>query len=211
VAHLLTRLDLAGGAEQVTALAGRAAADVSLDDPGSLAFLLRALDQVGATGQLSTLLDRDPAAHVSLDDPGDLAYLLGALDRLHRARAAAQATTLLARDPGSHARIDDPHGVTKLLDALREAGATDQITTLASRAAADTSLNARYGTYEATRLLDALREAGARTQAAELIGRLPAAGLFGLFCLQEGRAKQFQFGREAGGSPAKPWAWTDLG
>ena len=56
------------------------------------------------------------------------------------------------------------------------------------------------------RLLDMLRAAGARTQAAELIERLAAAGRFGLFLQQEGRAEQFRFGREANGRPAKPWA-----
>jgi hypothetical protein len=52
---------------------------------------------------------------------------------------------------------------------------------------------------------------GGRAQAAELIERLPAAGMFQLFCEQEGHAEKFRFGREADGRPAKRWAWTDLG
>ena len=44
-------------------------------------------------------------------------------------------------------------------------------------------------------LLGELREAGANEQAAALAARLPAAGLFGLFLQQEGRADQFRFGR----------------
>jgi hypothetical protein len=59
--------------------------------------------------------------------------------------------------------------------------------------------------------VDVLRKVGARALPAELIERLPAAGLFSLFCMQEGRAEQFRFGREADGRPAARWAWTDLG
>ena len=60
------------------------------------------------------------------------------------------------------------------------------------------------------RLLDSLREAGAHEQAAALAGRLPAAGMFGLFLEQKGFADQFRFGREADGTPAAPWGWEDL-
>ena len=59
-------------------------------------------------------------------------------------------------------------------------------------------------------LLDSLREAGAHEQAAALAGRLPAAGMFGLFLKQKGLADQFRFGREADGTPAAPWGWEDL-
>lgn len=61
------------------------------------------------------------------------------------------------------------------------------------------------------RLLAALPEVGTSAQIAELIERLPAVGKFWLFCRREGRAGQFQFGRETDGRPAKPWAWADLG
>jgi hypothetical protein len=40
--------------------------------------------------------------------------------------------------------------------------------------------------------------------------RLPAAGLFELFLDQEGHTDQFRFGQEADGTPATPWAGTDL-
>ena len=56
-------------------------------------------------------------------------------------------------------------------------------------------------------LLDVLRRAGAHEQAAALAGRLPAAGMFGLFLEQDGLADQFRFGREADGTPAAPWVW----
>ena len=60
------------------------------------------------------------------------------------------------------------------------------------------------------RLLDSLREAGAEEQTTALADRLPEAGMFELFREQEGRQDRFRFGREADGSPARPWAWEDL-
>ena len=69
-----------------------------------------------------------------------------------------------------------------LLDTLREAGAEEQATALAERAAAHVSLD---NPYAVPRLLDSLREAGAQDQAAALAGRLPGAGMFELFREQE--------------------------
>jgi hypothetical protein len=34
--------------------------------------------------------------------------------------------------------------------------------------------------------------------------------MFQLFLEQEGNQDRFRFGREADGSPAKPWNWEDL-
>jgi hypothetical protein len=134
-----------------------------------VAALLGVLREVGATGQITALLDRDPAAHASLDNPDAVAALLGTLREVG---ARAQATTL-ARRAAAHASLDNPYAVAALLHALREAGAGAQV--------------------------------------AELIERLPAAGMFRLFCRQEERGVQFRFGRETDGRPAKLWAWTDLG
>jgi hypothetical protein len=60
------------------------------------------------------------------------------------------------------------------------------------------------------RLLDSLRAAGAGQQADTLAERLPGAGMFELFRKQEGRHDRFRFGRDADGSPARPWGWEDL-
>ena len=151
-------------------LATRAAAQVSLTDPGHVALLLRELRQAGVDDAAARLLDRDPAAHTSLDDPGGVSSLL---DELRAGGAAGQVTTLLDRNPAAQVSLTDGFAVPVLLDALREAGA--------------------------------------RGQVVRLIERLPAAGLFRLFCGQEGRAERFRFGRQADGRPAKLWAWTDLG
>jgi hypothetical protein len=192
-------------AAEAAALARRAAAHVSLDNSFAVAELLIRLEWAGAQEQAAALLDRDPAAHVSLDDPGGLARLL---DALRETGAIGQVAALLDRDPAARVSLDDPEFVSGLLDALRRAGAASQITTLATRAAAHASLDHPKGVAW---LLRALRQARAQAQAARLIQRLPAAGMFQLFCEQEGHEKQFRFGREPDGRPAAPWAWTDLG
>jgi hypothetical protein len=60
--------------------------------------LLDVLHNVGATGQVTVLLDRDPAAHVSVDDPGAVAALL---DALHNVGARALAAELTERLPAA--------------------------------------------------------------------------------------------------------------
>ena len=93
-ASLLGSLREPGVEQQAAALAERAAAHVSLDDPGGAASLLGRLREAGAEQQAAALLARDPAAHVSLDDPGGAASLLG---RLREAGAEQQAAALAAR------------------------------------------------------------------------------------------------------------------
>ena len=103
--------------------------------------------------------------------------------------------------------MTDPYAVASLLDSLRAAGAQDQVTALADRAAAQALLT--YSPAVAS-LLNSLRAAGARDQVTELTDRLPGAGMFDLFDKQEDRLDRFRFGREADGSPAGPWGWDDL-
>ena len=97
--------------------------------------------------------------------------------------------------------------MASLLDSLRGAGADEQATALAGRAAARAALDNPDGVAS---LLNSLREAGAHGQAAALADRLPAAGMFELFLEQNGLADQFRFGREIDGTPATPWGWEDL-
>ena len=112
----------------------------------------------------------------------DAAYLYRQASAHGDARAGARLVRLLhALHPGdqrpadwatAHASLDDPLPVALLLDALRDAGATGQVTTLASRAAAYARLdNAGAVAF----LLDALRGAGATGQVATLLDRDPAA------------------------------------
>jgi hypothetical protein len=120
----------AGAADQVTVLADRAATHAALDNPRDVAWLLDALAEAGAGGQVTVLLARDPAAHATLDHPGSVAMLLGALGE---AGAGGQVTVLLARDPAAHATLDDRLGVANLLYALREIGAQEQAEVLIDR------------------------------------------------------------------------------
>ena len=68
MARLLDSLREAGAQEQATALADRAAAHVSLDNPDAVARLLDSLREAGAQEQATALAER-AAAHVSLDNP----------------------------------------------------------------------------------------------------------------------------------------------
>ena len=112
-ASLLGSLREPGVEQQAAALAERAAAHVSLDDPGGAASLLGRLREAGAEQQAAALLARDPAAHVSLDDPGGAASLLG---RLREAGAEQQAAALAARLPSA--------GIFEL--SLKQEGPADQ-------------------------------------------------------------------------------------
>ena len=78
---------------------------------------------------------------------------------------------------------------------------------LADRAAAHAPLDDPGGV---ARLLGGLWQAGADEQVAALADRLPGAGMFELFRKERDPQDQFRFGREADGSPAKPWDWGDL-
>ena len=142
---------------------------VGLDNPYGVTSLLEALDEAGATSQVTTLLDRDPAAHADLDDPHGVALLLGALDKMG---ATGQVTALLDRDPAAHASLDKPGTVQELLFALDKVGATGQVTALAGHATAHVSLDDPGGVAS---LLDALNRVGATSQVAALLGRDPAA------------------------------------
>ena len=224
VAGLLDTLRNAGTQDQVTALADRAAAHVPLDDPHAVAWLLHSLRRAGAEQQFTVLADR-AAAHVPLDDPGAVASLLSSL---REASAEQQITALLRRDPVAQVSLDNPSTVARLLDSLRrdpadylddpaavaawrsglrEAGAEQQVTAVLRRdPAGQVSLD---DPGAVARLLDSLRRR-AQDQVAVLVGRLPGAGMFKLFREQEDRRDRFRFGREADGSPAKPWDWKDL-
>ena len=192
--------------DEVTALLHRdpAAANVPLDNPSHVAWLLRRLREADAQEQVTALAER-AAAHVSLHDPRDVALLLRSLREVG---AQEQVTALLHRNPAAHVSLDDPRDVALLVDGLREVGAQEQVNALLRRdPAAHVSLD--YPSDVAW-LLRRLREAGAQEQVTALAERLPGAGLFELFREQEGHKDRFRFGREANGSPAEPWGWEDL-
>src|SRR5260370_21802054 len=88
-----------------------AADHASRGAPG--AGLHGALRRVGATGQVNTLLARDPASHVSLDKLFNVPFLLY---KLRQARATGQVTTLASR-AAAHASFDNPLTVAELLNS----------------------------------------------------------------------------------------------
>jgi hypothetical protein len=107
VAWLLRALSEAGASGAVTALATRAAAQVSLDDPQAVASLLEELHEAGATDAVFALLARDPAAHISPDNPYAVGMLLRALRAAGPSEASDAVRTLAAwlRPPTSHSSI----------------------------------------------------------------------------------------------------------
>jgi uncharacterized protein YidB (DUF937 family) len=163
----LRKLRVAEADEQVAALAGRAAAHVSFDNPEGVDPLVNILRKAGAHEQAAALADR-AAAHAPLDDPWAVARLL---DSLRRAGADEQVA-MLADRAAAHAPLDHPVAVAWLLDSLLEAGAHEQVAMLAGRAAARARLD---DPVAVALLLDSLREAGAGEQVAVLLARDPAA------------------------------------
>ena len=155
-----------------------------------MAWLLGALREAGAAGQVTTLLARDPAAQVSPPSMptawagccarwtrrgrGQVTALASRasldtpvrvanlVDAFRMAGAHRQISAVLARDPAADVSLDDPDAVAWLLGALDGAGAAGQVTTLLARdPVAQVSLDDPGGV---ARLLEALRAAGATGQ-----------------------------------------------
>jgi hypothetical protein len=213
VARLLVSLRAAGAQDQFTALADRAAAHASLADPHSVSRMLDALRVLATPEQVTVLADR-AAAHASLESPslepyGNSYSVVMLLSRMRQVGASEQVTVLADR-AAANASLGNPEGVARLLDGLRAFAAPEQVAALVRRdPAARVSLS--LGNPDAVAwLLRSLRAVGAPEQATALADRLPGAGMFELFREQRDPQDQFRFGREADGSPAKPWDWGDL-
>ena len=156
LAWLLRALQETGAAEALHALAARVAADAGAEATQDVARFCGRCTRPGRPRR-SDLAARAVEA-VEVEDPDDVAGLLTAL----RAVAAVdQARNLLARDPGRRASLEYSAGVADLADALHAAGAAAALRSLASRAAAQVSLE--DGEYTA-RLLRVLRAAGRTTR-----------------------------------------------
>jgi hypothetical protein len=60
-------------------------------------------------------------------------------------------------------------------------------------------------------LLWALREAGANEAVSTLAARAANAGLWKLILMADnGKARQYKFGRQPNGAASAPWGWRDL-
>ncbi|MFE7236382.1 hypothetical protein ACFVAF_38445 [Streptomyces sp. NPDC057596] len=171
VALLLNGLRRAGAEEQVDALLARdPAAHVALDVPFAVAGLLDSLRKAGAQEQADALAARAPrVADVVLDD---LLAAVGLLDSPRRARVQEGVDALLADDAAAQAALDDPYLVAEFLISLREAGAQEQVNTLAARAAAHVAVS---DPSAVAGLLSTLRSVEAQEQVDALLVRDPAA------------------------------------
>jgi hypothetical protein len=110
------------------------------------------------------------------------------------------------------AGLEGAQGVARLLEELRAAGAIEAVRVLLARAPGSrAALDASPGYQRAVaRLLAALYEAGATEAVEELAARAADAGMFSLFLdAHPDQAAAYRFGREADGSPAEPWSWSE--
>jgi hypothetical protein len=142
---------------------GWAAAHAPLDNPATVATLLRSLRRAGALNQAAALATR-AATHAPLDNPATVVMLV---DTLQKVDAQDQAAALAAR-AATQVPLDNPAIVARLLHTLRRAGAKEQAAALAARAATQAPLDnpAAVGT-----LLHILRDRGALDQVTVLAAR----------------------------------------
>ncbi|MFE2971908.1 hypothetical protein ACFXKC_51795 [Streptomyces sp. NPDC059340] len=102
---------------------------------------------------------------------------------------------------------ENPKVTPEIVGRLRDAGANEQVTSLAARAATHASLG---NPSAVIRLLDSLHGGGADEETAVLAPGLPAAGLFSEFVQINNAEERFRFGREPDGQAAAMWTWEDL-
>lgn len=144
---------------------------VALSDPMGVANLIDELKQIGAAGQLSVLLARDPGSHADCGDPDGAITLL---EELRKAGGAAQASVLADR-LAAGAALGNPAQVIRLISGLRGAGAYAQIAALIAR---DPAGQVALDDPELTvALILELRMAGADDQARTLADRADRAGI----------------------------------
>jgi hypothetical protein len=126
------------------------------------------LRDAGASDAVTALATR-AADHARLDGPQSVAALLWKLRQAGAGAGAGDAVTaLLARDRGGLGRLGNPSDVAFL---LREAGASEAVTALATLAAGHVSLDDPSDVAE---LLRELRDAGASDAVIALLARDPA-------------------------------------
>ena len=105
--QLITHLRRVSPGESARA-AQWAAGHASLDNPGDVAALLRALGEAGASDAATTLLARHPAGHASLGNPGDVAFLLRELGEAGASNAVTALAARAAATPASTTRGTSP-------------------------------------------------------------------------------------------------------
>lgn len=114
VCSLMRELWSAGVRDYALELAGRAAVNAELADPGDSSALINALLGIGAGSELDVFLKRDPAGNARLDNPCDVVYLV---DSLWQAKAGDAAVTLVGR-LWAHADVSDPRLAVSVAEGL---------------------------------------------------------------------------------------------
>ena len=164
--------------EHVDALYESVANNSEIDSPSTLAKLKRWLRKQGAWEQATALADRAalaksrPAYRPPKAEPGRATMPADstALAKSRPAYRPPKAEPGRATMPTDRDELD-PHRVALLMNDLREAGAAEQVTALADRAAAHVTLNKLT---EVAHLLNVMREAGTLAQVTELADRIAA-------------------------------------
>jgi hypothetical protein len=128
VAELLDGLRKARAvdARQMKLLAERVAAELSLDEPGYVAWVIKSLQRAGAA-DLAARLAKRAAGSAALDDPRAVAELLR---ELRKAEAWTPTEVLAERVAAAGVLRYDWPGVHRLLQSLRDVGHAAHATNL---------------------------------------------------------------------------------
>ncbi|MEQ0560095.1 hypothetical protein ABJI51_13490 [Amycolatopsis sp. NEAU-NG30] len=167
--HLLQQLDSLGARRQVLELATRIAKEFPLEDPGGLAYVFRALDDIGAADQARVLLDRRPEVTVQVGSPAGVANLLADWHRL----GANRQVEVLASRAAAETSLDNPWEVGTLLEELGRLGLASQEGTLLGRKPS-ALVSVAGNAYGIRSLLLRLQRLGQTGQVRELARRVAA-------------------------------------
>ncbi|WP_331718869.1 hypothetical protein OG851_43355 (plasmid) [Streptomyces sp. NBC_00161] len=155
---------------EVIANTGRWAAErMTLDDPSAVAYMLRALRNVGEVDAMATLVNR-AASHAPADKPEDVARLLPILVEAD----GGQAATALANRAATQVSLNHTQAVAKLLTLMSTMRADQAVQTLAERAAKRPALS---HLESASHLLKSLGRVGASKAVDILLSGHPARGV----------------------------------
>lgn len=168
VTDLIGELVNAGYQEPAAQLTARLVAETVIDNPGTVAAVLRHLWESGASGPIASLLARDPASHTALDDLYKVSSLL---DVLVEVEAEDQVAELIARIAADAPPLS-PGAVAHLIDRLRSLGVIEEAKTLALRSSKLAPLG---DPVETAALISCLRESG--EPIAPLLERDPASAV----------------------------------
>ncbi len=191
----------AGEGEAAAALAGRAAAGVSLEDPEAVGELVRALAEV-EQGEAVAVLAGRAAPVVPLEDPKAIGELVRALAEVEQGEAvAALAGRAASRLPLHHAGA-----IADLLAAFEKADCSQAVRVVLNRVPGCLDRLDLSDPVSLLNLAMVLMRLGDGASAAVLEQWAADAGWF-MGMADEGWSARFPYGREADGSATARWTW----